>query len=61
MTYRGPYRGIGASVDWVFGTWLPASGREPHHAPLFEVHHVSPPGTPPEEVLSDIYLPLAPA
>jgi AraC family transcriptional regulator len=59
-THRGPYERIGDLWNWLFGTWLPASGREVRHAPPFEVSLNSPANTPPEELLTDIYVPLEP-
>jgi AraC family transcriptional regulator len=60
LTHRGPYEGLGESYRWLYGTWLPTSGREPRHAPPFEVYHNSPMDTLPEELLTEICLPLAP-
>jgi AraC family transcriptional regulator len=60
VTHRGPYEGIGTLWNWLFGTWLPSSGRELRHAPPFEISLNSPMNTPPEELLSDIYVPLEP-
>ena len=60
LTHRGPYEGLGESYRWLYGVWLPASGREPRHAPPFEVYHNSPKDTPPDQLLTEIHLPLAP-
>jgi len=35
--HRGPYRTVPASYQWLFGQWLPSSGREPAHAPVQEI------------------------
>jgi AraC family transcriptional regulator len=59
-TLRGPYERLGETYARLCGEWLPASGREPRAAPPFEVYRNSPQDTPPEELLTDIYLPLAP-
>jgi AraC family transcriptional regulator len=59
-THRGSYEQLGAVFGWLYGTWLPASGREPRHGPCFSVYHNSSPHTPPEQLVTDIYLPLEP-
>jgi predicted transcriptional regulator YdeE len=47
-----------AAYMWLFGTWLPQSGREAADAPVFEDYLNSPSQTPPSELLTDVYLPL---
>jgi AraC family transcriptional regulator len=59
LTHRGPYEGLPESYRWLYGAWLPASGREPGNAPPFEVYRNNPQTTPPGELLTDICLPLA--
>lgn len=60
LTHRGPYEQLGACYQLLYGTWLPVSGREPRHEPPFEVYHNSPGNTSPEDLLTDIYVPLEP-
>jgi AraC family transcriptional regulator len=60
LTHVGPYRRLGESYRWLFGTWLPASGRELRNSPAFEIARNSPDSTPPEQLRTDIYLPLEP-
>jgi AraC family transcriptional regulator len=60
VTHRGPYATLGESYRWLYGVWLPTSGREPGNAPPFEVYCNSPRDTPPEELLTDICVPLKP-
>jgi AraC family transcriptional regulator len=60
LTHVGPYRQLGESYRWLFGTWLPASGRELRNSPAFEIARNSPETTPPEQLRTDIYLPLEP-
>lgn len=60
VTHRGPYEGLGATYRWLYGTWLPTSGREPRHAPPFEVYRNNPMNARPEDLLTDIYVPLGP-
>lgn len=58
-THRGPYEKLNESYRRLYGEWLPASGREPRSAPAFEVYRNSPMNAAPEDLLTDIYLPLA--
>lgn len=58
LKYKGPYGDMRMAYDWLFGQWLPASGREAADAPVFEDYLNSPRDTPPTELRTDIYLPL---
>jgi AraC family transcriptional regulator len=59
LRHKGPYADMKAAYDWLYGEWLPQSGRQPGKAPNIEEYLNSPRDTPPAELLSDIYLPLA--
>ncbi|MFN4194082.1 MAG: GyrI-like domain-containing protein [Tabrizicola sp.] len=58
LTYRGPYAGLPAAYDELFGIWLPASGEEPADAPSFEVYLNTPMDTAPEDLVTELHLPL---
>jgi AraC family transcriptional regulator len=58
LTYRGPYAGLPAAYDELFGLWLPGSGEEPADSPSFEVYLNSPMDTAPENLLTELHLPL---
>jgi AraC family transcriptional regulator len=58
MTYRGPYAGLPAAYDQLFGAWLPSSGEEPADTPSFEVYLNSPMDTAPEDLVTELHLPL---
>jgi len=58
-THRGPYQEISDTYAQVCGEWLPGSGRELLSAPALEMYRNSPTNTRPEDLLTDIYLPLA--
>ena len=58
-THEGPYDGLGAHYRRLFREWFPVSGREPASAPCFEVYLNSPESTAPEDLLTDVYFPLA--
>jgi AraC family transcriptional regulator len=58
-THRGPYDRLPDTYARLCGEWLPANGEEPADAPSFEVYHNSPYDTRPEDLVTDIYVPLA--
>jgi AraC family transcriptional regulator len=60
VTHQGPYARLGETYRWLYGVWLPASGREPGDAPPFEVYRNSPVEVTPDALLTDVYIPLAP-
>lgn len=57
VTHRGPYEKLSEPYRWLYGGWLPASGREPRHALPFEVYRTMPPAKP-DDLVTDVYLPL---
>jgi AraC family transcriptional regulator len=57
-THFGPYHKLGETYAQLFGHWLPRSGRELRSVPSFEVYLNDPQTTDPEDLLTDIYLPL---
>lgn len=59
LRYKGHYSGLPAAYTHLFGTWLPASGFDAAQAPSFEIYINSPMDTAPENLLTDICLPLA--
>lgn len=58
-TLRGPYSGLPDAYRWLFSQWLPTSGREMRSAPCFEVYISDPATTPSDDLVTEIYLPLA--
>jgi AraC family transcriptional regulator len=56
--HRGPYTGLGETYAQLCGQWLPVAGREPRSAPAFEIYCNSPRDTPPEDLFTEIYIPL---
>ena len=59
LTFTGPYAGLPAAYDQLFGVWLPQSGAEMNDAPSFEVYLNSPMNTAPENLVTELHLPLA--
>ena len=57
-THIGPYERLGETYAAVFGQWLPRSGRGLRASPCFEVYLNDPGSTEPEELITDIYVPL---
>lgn len=58
LRYKGAYTGLKAAYDWLYGQWLPQSGRQPADGPCFEEYLNSPMDTAPADLLTDIYVPL---
>lgn len=58
LHYKGPFDAIKVAYDYLYGDWLPKSGREPANAPPYEMYLNDPADTAPENLLTDIYLPL---
>jgi len=58
MQHKGPYATLGAAWEWFYGKWLPQSGEEPRDAPPFELYVNDPRNTPPDQLRTDIRLPL---
>ena len=58
MHYKGPYAGLKAAYDYLFGEWLPKSGEEMREAPSFEIYLNDPMDTAPDELLTDIHVPI---
>jgi AraC family transcriptional regulator len=58
LLHKGPYSGLPDSYRWLFQEWLPHSGRTPADHPAFEGYLNSPQDTAPEDLLTEIFLPL---
>ncbi len=58
LTYTGPYAGLPAAYDQLYGIWLPQSGEAPADTPPFEVYLNSPMDVPPEKLVTEICMPL---
>ena len=59
LHFRGPYAGLASAYQEMFGAWIPQSGRELRDAPSFERYLNAPADTKPDDLLTDIYVPLA--
>jgi AraC family transcriptional regulator len=57
-THRGPYQTLSETYARLCGEWLASSGREARGAPALEIYRNSPWNTRPENLVTDIHLPL---
>ena len=60
ITHAGPYSTIQETYDRLCGGWLPSSGREPASLLAFERYLNTPMNTAPQDLRTDIYLPILP-
>ncbi|WP_068114297.1 AraC family transcriptional regulator [Tropicimonas marinistellae] len=58
LRFKGPYSGLKPAYDYLYGTWLPQSGEEPRNAPCYEIYLNTPQDTAPEDLVTEICLPL---
>ena len=56
--HEGSFDGLAASYKYLYGQWLPSSGYEPAMAPCLEIYLTDPETTPPEELRTEIRIPL---
>lgn len=59
MAHQGSYATLPSAYEWLYGKWFPQSGQEPRDAPPVEVYLNDPRTTPPEQLRTDIRVPLA--
>ncbi len=59
-TLRGPYEQMPEAYGYLFGTWLPNSGEAMDDRPSMEIYRNSPLDTAPEDLVTDLCVPLRP-
>lgn len=59
-THYGPYMKLGETYARMCGQWAPRSGRELRMSPCFEIYLNDTGNTDPEDLLTDVYIPLEP-
>ena len=57
-THFGSYQKLGETYAKLFADWLPRSGRELGSTPCFDIYLNDPGSTEPEDLLTDVYVPL---
>jgi AraC family transcriptional regulator len=60
-THRGPYDRLGRTYSLLMGQWIPRHGRRLRAGPCLERYLNSPESTEPEELLTDVCVPLVDA
>jgi len=58
LLHTGPYAGLKSAYQWLYGQWLPASGRAAADSPPFEVYLNTPDEVAPQDLLTEIHMPL---
>ncbi|WP_282607944.1 GyrI-like domain-containing protein [Pelagibius sp. Alg239-R121] len=58
LKYKGPYADMKAAYQWFYGEWLTESGREAANAPCFEEYLNNPQDTAPNDLMTNIHMPL---
>lgn len=58
LVHRGPYENLGESYRWLYGVWLPQSGREPADSPPYERYLNDCNTVQPADLLTEICIPL---
>ncbi|MGH1576598.1 AraC family transcriptional regulator [Planktotalea sp.] len=60
LTFKGSYAGLQNAYNWFYGQWLPQSERIPADSPTYEVYLNSPMDTAPDDLRTEICMPLQP-
>lgn len=58
VVYKGPYENMKEAYDFIYGSWMPESGRDAEDRPCVEFYLNSPEDTAPEDLIAEIYIPL---
>lgn len=56
----GPYEQLGDAWGRLMGEWLPSSGHRVGEGSSYEIYRNTPAEVPPEELVTELYVPLAP-
>lgn len=56
--YKGPYSDLGSVYDTIYGHWIPEGGYTIGNARGYEMYLNNPENTAPEELLTEIYIPV---
>jgi AraC family transcriptional regulator len=58
IVHRGPYAELKAAYDWLYQTWLPASGEEPRNLPCLEEYLNDPRHVAAKDLETAVMMPL---
>lgn len=58
LRFKGPYANLDKAYFWLYGKWLPFSGRDIANKPVVEQYLNNPREVAPNDLLTDIFLPL---
>jgi AraC family transcriptional regulator len=58
LHFKGAYAGLPRAYDYLYCDWLGSSGEEPRDAPCFEVYLNDPRQVAPEDLLTDVFMPI---
>jgi AraC family transcriptional regulator len=58
LRVTGPYSALPPAYAWLYGEGLAAAGVTPRDGPDFEIYANDPADTPPEDLVTDIHVPL---
>ncbi len=58
LHFKGPYSGLVGAYRYLYGDWLMQSQADLRDAPSFEIYLNDPTNTAPDDLLTDIYMPL---
>jgi AraC family transcriptional regulator len=58
IVHTGPYTELEMAYDWLYRTWLPASGRDPHNLPCIEEYLNDPRQVPAKDLETAVLMPL---
>ncbi len=58
LTYKGPYSAMKPAYDWLFGTWLPQSGKIARDEPVLEINLNTPATAAQADLLTEICVPI---
>jgi AraC family transcriptional regulator len=58
FTHQGPYAGLEETYKIIMSQWVPTCQREFRDTPWFEIYRNDPATTPPDQLLTDIHIPL---
>lgn len=58
FTHQGPYTGLEETYKIIMSQWVPTCQREFRDTPWFEIYRNDPATTPPDQLLTDIHIPL---